>query len=148
MLDEQELQTQLDAWSLQWRVDDARRESQRLWTRHPLAVIKPPIVDARSATSAPSALRERFQSREAYLRLLQKVDGEEYGERDAKRQKTSPLGAEDHVQQLRRKNEELRRKLTAQSSKRSLVPETFSKSAQRLLMGNTLSKPAPVRSLP
>jgi hypothetical protein len=152
----QEIQAELDAWRFGHRKEEAVRFSQRLSQQFPVEVIQPPRVPAAESFDRALASRKlsRAQrgSRQALLHLLQQLDGSEYGEPSAKRQKTSEgssLAKEDHTYELKRENEAIRRRLhkaLGGQHTHSSVPLAIRKLAPRVLMGNALSKPTVVGS--
>lgn len=131
------------------------RFSQRLCKEFPVEVIKPPRAPGAGSLDSVLATRkltrEQRASRAQFLHLLQQLDQSEYGEPDAKRQKTSAganaFAKEDHAYEMKRQNEEIRRRLhkaLGGHQTQASVPLAIRKLAPRVLMGNALSKPSAV----
>lgn len=76
----QEIESQLDAWSYQQQLRDATSHSQSVTREYPVALVKPSVshYDGR-VHFHPYKRSLKDNSRERFLRKLQKLDAEEYG---------------------------------------------------------------------
>lgn len=93
----QEISAQLDAWSYEQRLQDATHHSRRLAKEVP--------VGARSALFHPYRRRSvRDDSREAFLRALQRIDEDEYG---------APAPPADPLASFRRQSSAIAQRLAA-----------------------------------
>uniref|UniRef100_K3WMB9 Ubiquitin-like protease family profile domain-containing protein n=1 Tax=Globisporangium ultimum (strain ATCC 200006 / CBS 805.95 / DAOM BR144) TaxID=431595 RepID=K3WMB9_GLOUD len=128
-----EIEAQFDAFRYAQRIQDATIHSQNVAREYPVSMMKPTVNRNDGRTHFhPYRESTRDNSRESFLRKLQQLDSEEYGElpvyHDGQQQQkpATDWAPEDPLDALRKKNNALRQRLS----------KTLSQKAERRAKGD------------